>query len=88
MNVLTATVTESDFDGKDPAAVNDDGVPYLWRWDAIAGPMERLFNKLKPAGGVVLFHYTLAELIYDLAEDEDLIHDTAEDEALILDYAF
>lgn len=57
VRVLNHAYVGGDFTGHDAAAYNAAGDPYLWTWNVIAGPMETLFNRLKPPGGVVLFIY-------------------------------
>lgn len=60
VRVASPTPDPSFFVGKTAAAYTSAGDPYLWTWDAVAGPMESLFNSLKPPGGVVLFLYQTA----------------------------
>jgi uncharacterized protein YmfQ (DUF2313 family) len=89
VNVLNHGLTFDDFLGKNPAAVNALGIGWLWRWDAIGGPLEKLFHLLRPAGGMPLFYYPLdieaEEDIEDSAASEDFLEDSAASANLILD---
>jgi len=90
VTVLNHELTMDDFIGKDAAAVTEGGTGYLWTWDAVGGVLEKLFNRLKPAGGVALFFYPMDgvfDVIIDHAADEDEIEDSAADEDEILDHA-
>lgn len=57
VRVLNHTTVPGDFVGKTPAAYDANGDGWIWRWDAISGPMETYFQTLRKAGGLPLFVY-------------------------------